>query len=223
MDKLYLKAKRWAQIIGHLPGVAAVFLSGSLAQGKASNESDIDFFIITYPDAIWTGRFFTNLVLKITCNLAKPWKHAARICPNHFITTNSLEIIEQDAYSAHLFSYNQPLYDPYNLWPDFVEANVWVNEFDEEFPVLVKSEILKKNYIPETPIYRWIESSLRWLQLKKIYLNSDFKKPGAKIVLKNTELRFHPNPKNKYWKNKKEVDLGKKGRQAVVKIINPQT
>ena len=218
MQKLHSKAQHWSKIIGHLPGVAAVFLSGSLAQGKANNGSDIDFFIITQPGYIWTARFFTNLILKLSFNLAKPWQHKTRVCPNHFITANSLEIIEQDAYSAHLFSHNQPLYDPYNLWPDFVDANVWVNEFGEKFPVLVKNEIFKKSYIPEAPVYQWIEFSLRWLQLKKIYSNSDFKKPGAKIVLKSSELRFHPDPKNKHWVSNKVVDLGKTSRQADVKI-----
>lgn len=218
MQKLLTKAQNWAKIIGHLPGVAAVFLSGSLAQGRGTEDSDIDFFIIAHPNSIWTARFFTNLILRLSFNLAKPWKHKARICPNHLISTNILEIAEQDAYSAHLFSHNQPLYDPYNLWPEFVEANGWVHEFGEAFPVLVKSEIEKKNRLPETSSSQWLERSLRWLQLKKIYSNPDFKKPGAKIVLKSDELRFHPNPKNQYWKASKVVDLGKASRQADVKI-----
>jgi len=218
MQKLQLKAQRWSNIIGYLPGVAAVFLSGSLAQGNGSKDSDIDFFIVAYPNSIWTARFFTNLVLKFSFNLAKPWRHQARICPNHFITTDCLEIVEQDAYSAHLFSHNQPLHDPLNIWVDFVETNSWVHEFDEAFPVLVKSEISKERVDPKNLVPKWVEGLLRWIQLKKIYTNKDFKKPGAKIVLKNTELRFHPDPKNQYWKSDKLVDLSKADRQADVKI-----
>lgn len=220
MQRLFKKAEFWSGVIGRLPGVAAVFLSGSLAQKIATDKSDIDFFIITEPGKIWTARFFTNLLLKLTFNLAKPHCHQGRICPNHFISADSLEIVEQDAYSAHLFSHNQPLYDPDNLWPQFVKANDWVREFDEAFPVLIKHRQNTTSQKPYKPIYKraWSERFLRFIQRHKIYRNSDFKKPGAKIVLKDTELRFHPDPKNQYWKAKKPVDLGKKIRQAPVEI-----
>jgi len=222
MERLYKKAQRWAQIIGALPGVRSVFLSGSLAQGKGSTKSDIDFFIITEPGQIWTARFCTNVLLKLSFNLSKPVSHAGKICPNHFISADSLEIAEQDAYSAHLFSHNQPLYDPLGLWPEFVKANDWVHEFGEVFPVLVKQNDEERSpKFSAVDNLGWGERLLRWIQQQKIYRNPDFKKPGAKIVLKNNELRFHPEPKNQFWTPKKEVDLGKKSRQAKVEI-NPK-
>lgn len=219
MEDIYKKAQRWSKIIGHLPGVVAVFLSGSVAQGRGTEDSDIDFFIIAQPGHIWTARFCTNLILKLSFNLSKPAHHKLRICPNHFITADSLEIVEKEAYSAHLFSHNQALYDPYDLWPQFVEANTWVHEFGEAFPVLIKSDDKAPNVIAIPPKAGLLERIVRWVQIQKIHRNPDFKRPGAKIVLRDTELRFHPDPKNKYWKAKKEVDLGKSGRQAEVEII----
>lgn len=220
MERRFKKAQFWSGVVGHLPGVAAVFLSGSLAQHKATEKSDIDFFIIAEPGKIWTARFFTNLLLKLTFNLAKPHCHQGRICPNHFISADSLEISEQDAYSAHLFSHNQPLHDPNDLWSSFVRANDWVQEFGEVFPVLIKHGHANK-FKTFKPINKlaWTEKFLRFFQQQKIYRNPDFKKPGAKIVLKNTELRFHPDPKNQYWQASNKVDLGKKDRQALLDII----
>lgn len=218
---LYVKAKKWAPIMGYLPGVAAVFLSGSLSQGNAKDSSDIDFFILAYPGQIWTARFWTSLILKLTFNLAKPNRHKARICPNHFITTDVLEINEQDAYSAHLFSHNQPLYDPHHFWPLFVEANSWVQAFKESFPAVIKNNDyqISTRAVNGRKKNKFLECFLRWIQLKKIYRNPDFKKPGARIVLKNEELRFHPDPKNQYWPQpQKNIDLGKQNRQAKVDI-----
>ncbi len=221
MNKLESKAQRWSRIIGALPGVVAVFLSGSIAQGRSSEQSDIDFFIIAYPGKIWTARFLTNLVLKLTFNLSKPAHHQGRICPNHFITADSLEIEEQDAYSAHLFSHNKPLYDPFNQWALFVEANAWVQVFKEAFPVLLKSEqtVIPKRFKAHKMKLDFIERALRWLQQQKIYRNPEFKLKGAKIVLRSTELRFHPEPKNKDWASETNVDLGKQARQASVEIV----
>jgi len=56
--KLIKKAKRWAKYCGKMPGVKAIFLSGSIACGRATEKSDIDFFIIAQHGRIWTARFF---------------------------------------------------------------------------------------------------------------------------------------------------------------------
>jgi len=66
------KEKKWATKLGKLPGVAAIFLSGSRAQDRGTDESDIDFFIIARPGQIWTARFFVLVTLKLHNQLAKP-------------------------------------------------------------------------------------------------------------------------------------------------------
>lgn len=197
---LLKKAELWARVLGHLPGIRAIFLSGSLAAGKARKSSDIDFLIIARAGQIWTARLFVFIILKIFGQLAKPHNHAGRICPNHFLTDHSLEINEKDAYSAYLFSHNIPLYDPLNLWSNFVDENKeWVEAFRESF-----DEIPEKTFGPPRKKFHvrkslW-ESFFRWIQRGKIIRNPEYKKPSAKIILSDQELRFHPVPKNKYWK-----------------------
>jgi len=100
-----VKAKFWARILGLLPSVRAIFLSGSVAQGRATDSSDIDFFIIARHGQIWTARFFVFLILKIFRQIRTSKNHAGKICPNHFITDTHLEIQEKDVYSANLFSH----------------------------------------------------------------------------------------------------------------------
>ncbi len=201
IDSLLLKkAEKWARILGHLPGVQAIFLSGSLAAGKARKSSDIDFLIIARAGQIWTARFFVFVVLKFFNQLAKPHDHKTKICPNHFITEHSLEIEEKDAYAAQLFCHNIPLYDPHELWRNFVDENKdWIESFGEEFPEIPENLFgppRKKSRIHHS---LW-ENFFRSLQEKKIKRNPEYQTPGAKIILNERELRFHPHPKNKYWK-----------------------
>ena len=206
---LYLdKAQKWAKILGKCPGVMAIFLSGSIPQGKATDQSDIDFFIIAREGQIWTARFFVFLVLKLCQQIATESDHAGKICPNHFI-----KIQEQDKYAANLFSHNIPLYDPYNLWSEFVKANEeWIGEFGYKFFKFVQgnpsalgaSPLKKGERILKSPLrggFRgpW-EQTLKSIQTKKIKNNPDYKLPGAKIVLEDHELRLHPKPKNKDFK-----------------------
>ena len=195
------KAFHWAKILGRCPGVTAIFLSGSIAQNKASKASDIDFFILTTPGLIWTARFSVFSVLKLFKQIATEKNHAGNICPNHFISTDSLEIKEQDAYSAKLFTHNLPLYDPQNIFPQFMHKNKnWIKKFDQTFihkidansGPKVEKQGKKLNFIQ-----RNIEKHLKKIQIQKIKRNKLYTIPGAKIVLEDTELRFHPRPKNK--------------------------
>lgn len=194
---LQKKAARWANICGRFPGVRAIFLSGSVATDDAGPDADIDFFVIARGGQIWTARFGIFMILKITGQLAKPHRHAGKICPNHFITDRSLLIREQDSYAARLFSKNKPLFDPDNVFPHFLQTNRnWIEDFGEK----VSGKTDKKDDL----IYRkrgWcgklVEKIIRAPQIWKIQKNTEYKCPGAVIVLDDNELRFHPKPKNR--------------------------
>ena len=189
------KARKWARFLGRLPGVVAIFLSGSLAQGKGTEKSDIDFFIITRPGRIWIARFFVFLILKCFGQLAKEHHHAGKICPNHFIISTHLEIREQDAYAAHLFSKVKPLYDPKNIYSIFMEENRhWMEKLSTKKLPFDKNKRDRSEFI--NPKKGFLEKYLRNIQIKKIKRNPEYHLPGAKIILTDTELRFHPKPKN---------------------------
>lgn len=190
------KAHFWANVLGRLCGVRAVFLSGSLVTENADSLSDIDFFIIAKRGQIWTARFFIFLVLRICGQLATEKKHAGRICPNHFVVEDFITLRQQNAYTAEMFSRNIPLYDPYDVYLKFAKANTWVNEFGCHFSV--KNNGSKRLQEPQNPtcFVRILERFLRWVQYQKIKRNPLTQLPGAQIVLTNKELRFHPRPKS---------------------------
>ncbi len=212
LNKKYLKKARfWAWILGYLPGVRSVFLSGSVAQGRVSEGSDIDLFFITHHGQIWTGRFFVFFVLKLCRQIATDAHHAGQICPNHFITDKNLKIEEKDAYAAHLFAHNLPLHDPADLWAVFVKANKnWIKNFGEEFSHSPQNPNKKFKKKKAGFFAQKLELGLKKIQIKKIKHNHQYFYPGAKIILKDTELRFHPKPKNKSWgKENQEITNSK--------------
>lgn len=196
--KFFARAQFWANILGKLPGVAAIFLSGSLARGDGNENSDIDFFVITHPGQIWTARFGIFVMLKLGGRLAKPHHHAGQICPNHFISRGNLLIAEQDHYAARLFASNQPLFDPERIFLDFQAANqAWINQKGSAFKT---TQLQPKKNVPKKTnpsfLAQKIETWLKKIQIKKIRSNADFHNPNAKIILTDQELRFHPHPKN---------------------------
>ncbi len=199
------RAQNWANFLGNFPGVEAIFLSGSLATGKANINSDIDFFVIATPGRIWTARFWIFVCLRLTGNLAKPHNHPGKICPNHFITSDNLEIQDKNGYSAYLFSRNKPLFDPANIFEAFAIKNAWVSEFKESFPVQILSTNLETK-LPKAQSKNWTERLLERFQKKKIMKNPDFNNESAKIAFNDQELRFHPVAKSRHWKKPKVVE-----------------
>jgi len=195
-DSFVKKAKLWSFLLGHLPGVLAIFLSGSVAQNKATQKSDIDFFVVARLGQIWTARFFVFSILKIFGQMRTNKRHAGKICPNHFITNKNLEITEKDAYSANLFSHIIPLYDPYCLHSEFIKINKnWIKKFGEKIVITETNKGRKKNS-EAIPVSLFLEKWLKFFQIKKVKSNPEYLILGSKIVLKDTELRFHPKPKN---------------------------
>lgn len=196
------KAKRWSRFLVLLPGVRAIFLSGSLAQGKSTDHSDIDIFIIAREGKIFTARFFVSGFLWLFGQLANQKKnHAGEICPNHFITDRSLEIQEKDHYAAKLFSHNQFLAGDMGLWDQFRAVNtLWITSFGEKFVGAQDFVPEPLNNVREEERNRKIgklEHYLKKIQIQKIEKNKKTLPREAKIILEDFEIRLHPNPKNR--------------------------
>ncbi len=198
------KANFWAKILIKLPGVLAIFLSGSIAEKKVNKDSDIDFFIITNIGQIFTARFFVSVILKLFGVLAdKAQNHAGKICPNHYISIDNLEIFEKDDYSAHLFAHNKFLAGNKDIWYGFVETNKnWISNFGENFkndlpPKNFKKQNLSKNI---NKFWQKIENFCKNFQKKR--LDKKGLSKTAKVWLTDKEIRLHENPKNIYFSKK---------------------
>ncbi|PID70434.1 hypothetical protein CSB37_01965 [bacterium DOLZORAL124_38_8] len=196
-EKNLQKARDWAHRLQKLPGVKAVYLSGSLATQTDNSQSDIDFFIVSFAGTIFTARFFVNSLLLLCGQLAKPVNHAGKICPNHFVSESKLELSERNLYSARMFSQNVPLADPYNTWALFQTKNPWIASLGFDWAVPAKPKNNSKAVSPLSWWQRWFESLVKYLQIQKIKRQQK-NVVCEGIVLNDTELRFHPVLKSKH-------------------------
>ncbi|HPO06147.1 MAG TPA: hypothetical protein PLQ36_03480, partial [Candidatus Gracilibacteria bacterium] len=62
-QKLWEKVRKWSWIWTIIPGIKAVFIGNSVAMQTSHPESDIDVFIICFPEQIWIARFFSTTIL----------------------------------------------------------------------------------------------------------------------------------------------------------------
>ena len=85
---LFKKAKWWSGVVGRLPFVKEIFVTGSVATGRADKKSDIDLLIVCPRGRLWTTRLFVVGWLKLVNQYRRPNKTAGRFCPNYWLAGN---------------------------------------------------------------------------------------------------------------------------------------
>ncbi len=140
--KYMKKAQKFSKIISFFPYVRGVYISGSLSKGHVHEKGDIDYFIITEPGRLWVARCMLVLFKKIFLLNSRKF-----FCLNYYIDSQSLEIPDQNIYTANEIVTLIPTYN-YKLYLDLRTQNSWINE---HYPhATIKTP---ENVIPEGKIW----------------------------------------------------------------------
>ncbi|AXG69452.1 hypothetical protein KORDIASMS9_01674 [Kordia sp. SMS9] len=129
------KAIKVSRKIAKFPFVKSVFLSGALSKGYYDDEGDFDFFIITKPNRLWIARTLLVLYKKVFLLNSKKY-----FCVNYFISTDQLEISEQNLFTATEIATLIPLYGK-DTFEDFIAANSWATPYFPNKPTAKTSTI----------------------------------------------------------------------------------
>ncbi len=119
---------RQARIIGALiycfPFVRGVYLSGSLSkQGVQSKEDDIDFFILTASNRVWTAKLYLIVFKKIFLLNSEKY-----LCINFLMDQERLELSKRNKYTATELVSLIPIKDSGGL-ADLWAANPWTKSY----------------------------------------------------------------------------------------------
>ncbi len=211
-EMLLKKARQAAHLIAGVPGLRAIFVCNSVGAQTATQESDIDFFIITEPGKIWRVRFWTNLILRLfglrTYGVCLP----QRICLSFYIDQLALDlsplrIADNDIHLAYWLHQMVPMYDPERLYDSLVAANQWTNPFVPRIKLAWGAEYIRalslgtwrqkiKNLserIGSGKIGAWLETQAKawqWAKLKPS-LKEKAKIANNHVLLQDNVLKFH--------------------------------
>lgn len=128
------KAGHAAQLIGRIPTVQFVGITGSLSMNNSQTGSDIDLFIITKRNTLWTTRLIALLLTKL---LSVPTRRAHKtfsdnsLCLNLWLNENHLMIPEdkRNIYTAHEVLQILPLVNKNKTFEKFLAKNIWARDF----------------------------------------------------------------------------------------------
>jgi len=127
-------ARKAARVLGLIPTIKLVGVTGALAMENAREESDIDFLIITSSDSLWLTRLLVFIVLKLTGFKLRRYgdkNEKDKLCLNMWLEDNDLVWLKKDRniYSAHELGQLLPLVNKKDAYEYFLAKNKWVKDY----------------------------------------------------------------------------------------------
>ena len=188
-------SKKIVKIISKIPTVLFIGLSGALAMNNSDKDDDIDFFLITSEDAVWSTRFFVLIILAILgVKRKRNGKNISNsICLNMLITNNALSLrnIKKDLYLAHEITQLRPLFDRGNFYKTFLINNIWVKKYlINSLDIVVEDNKLNKVSkidIMTIFLFKKLETFLKIVQMISI------KRHQTTEFISENILAFHPH------------------------------
>jgi hypothetical protein len=115
-------ALRYGRILGAMPFIRMVALTGSLAVLNVSKTDDFDYMLVTVPGRVWIGRTFALLLNRAVRALGHT------ICPNLIVSEKALEWPLHDLYSARELCQMIPI-SGRDTYQKLIHANTWAMQF----------------------------------------------------------------------------------------------
>lgn len=116
-----------------IPTVRLIGVSGALAMRNAQDEDDIDLFIIAQKNRLWTTRLVLLMFLELLGVRRKRDEREAadKVCLNMLVDEFfiCLPKDKRDLYSAHEVVQMLPVFERFNTYKRFIQANLWVKKF----------------------------------------------------------------------------------------------
>ena len=136
------KAIKYSAWIASFPFVRGVCISGSLSKGTMDAAADIDYFIITHPGRLWLSRTLLVLFKKIFLLNSRKY-----FCINYFITTDNLQIPDQNIFTATESATLIPTYN-HSLYGQFHRSNEWVRNYYPQFRMRTEEWCVTEKWKP---------------------------------------------------------------------------
>lgn len=164
------RALKYGRILGLLPFVRMVSMTGSLAMLNLSKNADMDFMLVTAPRRLWIARAFAvtfGRLMRLTGD---------RICVNLLVSEDALEWPRHDLYSAREMGQMIPIVGA-SVYRRLRALNAWVESF-------LPNAVSAPEHSPENP-----GEAGSWLQKLVEFLLPE--KPGNRLdgLLMNIQLR----------------------------------
>lgn len=123
--RMIARRARFLNALCAMPFIRLVAVSGSLAHLNATDDADLDLFIITKGPRVWS-------VTAATVVLAKLMRCRQAVCANFVVSDEDLVIQPQDEFSANQILHLRPVIGA-DAYREFLDANPFVRAMYPNF------------------------------------------------------------------------------------------
>lgn len=173
------------RLIGLIPTIEFLGISGSVAVNNAKRNDDLDLFIITKKNTLWSSRFLVIFLLFIFGKKRSTNKKVSpnKICANMLIDESALLINKKNLFIAKEIAQIIPIVNKDETYENFLSKNKWIKIYLANFPIpKAKAGLIGSNFL-----FEYIDNI--FFRIQKRYMAS---KITNEKIDKNYAW-FHPN------------------------------
>ncbi|HKZ34291.1 MAG TPA: hypothetical protein VJ179_00265 [Patescibacteria group bacterium] len=124
-------ARAFARLAIRIPPVLCVGITGALSMNNTHKEDDIDLFVITRKNRLWTARLFLVTLAEMLYQRRRPGdvEVGNKLCLNMFLDEEALTMSQKNLYIAHEVYQMKPLAEKEGTYERFLRANQWASRF----------------------------------------------------------------------------------------------
>ncbi len=207
------KAEKYLPYLRFLPFVRAVAVCNTTSFYSADQKSDIDLFIITEKNHIWTARVFVTFFLHILGVRRYGNKIASRFCLSFFADTENLDLekikLKKDPFLAFWCASLVPIFGQ-KIFKKFALLNEnWIKQ-EVGVNILLKNKKIKKDggcFFLEIIFGKWFESLLKRFLLPRSLKKAKKLKNSSGTIITKGMLKFHDNDKREEFAERYYVSV----------------
>ncbi|OGK38056.1 hypothetical protein A3F03_02435 [Candidatus Roizmanbacteria bacterium RIFCSPHIGHO2_12_FULL_41_11] len=120
--------KQYLRFLSHIPQLKLVAYSGSIAMANTTPKDDVDLFIVTGKERLWTARFIAIVAAQLFG--LRSFRHPSRVCLNMFFDKQNLAIpaLKRNLYVGHEALQLRPIINKNFTYQYFLAKNTWLNK-----------------------------------------------------------------------------------------------
>ncbi len=204
------KIESYVKILEKFTQIKLIGISGSVAMMNAEKKDDIDLFIITAKNRLWTARFIAVFLAHILgLRRRRNIKRAPdKVCLNLFFeeTNTGIPDFKKNEYVAHEILQMKPLVNKDGAYERFLLENRWVFEMFPNsisvMPNLFQHLNNKKKILKRTQNGVFIKICNLIEQILKDFQLISIRKHQTTEIVTDTQLWFFPDDFEKKIKGK---------------------
>lgn len=189
-------AKKASKVLSLIPSVKMVAITGSLAMGNSTNESDIDLMIVTKKGSLWSTRILAYLLLYATrYTLRRPRTKSEQdaLCLNMWLDESDLIFKDHNLYTAHEIAQIVPLINKDKTYEKFLLKNKWVLKYWPNAVRISSKHQVASSMRKQNPLLHATYYVLLLFEKLAFFLQYQYMKPKiTREVVTKTRALFHP-------------------------------